>query len=169
MLYVIFKTWMSLISQCHIYVCTTYCPKPHFVVCCQACLHYLSLVIKSVYSKFTQRNILRLYLKLIRFDSSYYNPWIRWMHGAQMVAFNIVVAVKRLKRTVAKEVNWGFKWRLRWLVCLHIRIYFFCEYLAWLSLIYCLYIPTGLMVVLHHPHKESMHFWHFRSNGRIFY
>ncbi|XP_023748569.1 phosphoinositide phospholipase C 2 isoform X1 [Lactuca sativa] len=38
---------------------------------------------------FTQRNILRVYPKGIRFDSSNYNPLIGWMHGAQMVAFNM--------------------------------------------------------------------------------
>ncbi|XP_071711968.1 phosphoinositide phospholipase C 2-like [Rutidosis leptorrhynchoides] len=39
--------------------------------------------------RFTQRNILRVYPKGIRFDSSNYNPMIGWMHGAQMVAFNM--------------------------------------------------------------------------------
>lgn len=39
--------------------------------------------------RFTQRNILRVYPKGIRLDSSNYNPLIGWMHGAQMVAFNM--------------------------------------------------------------------------------
>ncbi|XP_071732758.1 phosphoinositide phospholipase C 2-like [Rutidosis leptorrhynchoides] len=39
--------------------------------------------------RFTQKNILRVYPKGIRFDSSNYNPMIGWMHGAQMVAFNM--------------------------------------------------------------------------------
>ncbi|XP_057979685.1 phosphoinositide phospholipase C 2-like [Malania oleifera] len=39
--------------------------------------------------RFTQRNLLRIYPKGIRFDSSNYNPLIGWMHGAQMVAFNM--------------------------------------------------------------------------------
>ncbi|XP_047316078.1 phosphoinositide phospholipase C 2-like [Impatiens glandulifera] len=39
--------------------------------------------------RFTQRNLLRVYPKGIRFDSSNYNPLIAWMHGAQMVAFNM--------------------------------------------------------------------------------
>ncbi|KAJ7959648.1 Phosphoinositide phospholipase C [Quillaja saponaria] len=39
--------------------------------------------------RFTQRNILRVYPKLTRIDSSNYNPLIGWMHGAQMVAFNM--------------------------------------------------------------------------------
>ncbi|CAA3014201.1 phosphoinositide phospholipase C 2-like [Olea europaea subsp. europaea] len=39
--------------------------------------------------RFTQSNILRVYPKGIRFDSSNYNPLIAWMHGAQMVAFNM--------------------------------------------------------------------------------
>ncbi|KAK9124501.1 hypothetical protein Sjap_014103 [Stephania japonica] len=43
--------------------------------------------------RFTQRNILRVYPKGTRFDSSNYNPLIGWMHGAQMVAFNMQVKV----------------------------------------------------------------------------
>uniref|UniRef100_A0A2P2LQJ2 Phosphoinositide phospholipase C n=1 Tax=Rhizophora mucronata TaxID=61149 RepID=A0A2P2LQJ2_RHIMU len=39
--------------------------------------------------RFTQRNILRVYPKGTRIDSSNYNPMIGWMHGAQMVAFNM--------------------------------------------------------------------------------
>ncbi|KAL8089530.1 hypothetical protein AgCh_039125 [Apium graveolens] len=39
--------------------------------------------------RFTQKNILRIYPKGIRFNSSNYNPLIGWMHGAQMVAFNM--------------------------------------------------------------------------------
>ncbi|XP_058110200.1 phosphoinositide phospholipase C 2-like isoform X2 [Magnolia sinica] len=39
--------------------------------------------------RFTQKNLLRVYPKGIRFDSSNYNPFIGWMHGAQMVAFNM--------------------------------------------------------------------------------
>ncbi|PON37568.1 Phosphoinositide phospholipase C family [Parasponia andersonii] len=39
--------------------------------------------------RFTQRNILRVYPKGTRFDSSNYNPLIGWTHGAQMVAFNM--------------------------------------------------------------------------------
>ncbi|KAL1823889.1 hypothetical protein ACET3Z_010667 [Daucus carota] len=39
--------------------------------------------------RFTQQNILRVYPKGIRFDSSNYNPLIAWTHGAQMVAFNM--------------------------------------------------------------------------------
>ncbi|CAH9111313.1 unnamed protein product [Cuscuta europaea] len=39
--------------------------------------------------RFTQQNILRVYPKGIRVDSSNYNPMIGWMHGAQMVAFNM--------------------------------------------------------------------------------
>lgn len=45
---------------------------------------YASLVIK-----FTQKNMLRIYPKGIRFDSSNYNPLVSWTHGAQMVAFNM--------------------------------------------------------------------------------
>ncbi|CAA2975287.1 phosphoinositide phospholipase C 2-like [Olea europaea subsp. europaea] len=39
--------------------------------------------------RFTQRNILRIYPKGTRFNSSNYNPLVGWMHGAQMVAFNM--------------------------------------------------------------------------------
>ncbi|KAH7864055.1 hypothetical protein Vadar_025182 [Vaccinium darrowii] len=39
--------------------------------------------------RFTQRNLLRVYPKGIRFDSSNYNPYIGWAHGAQMVAYNM--------------------------------------------------------------------------------
>ncbi|KAE9614997.1 hypothetical protein Lal_00048291 [Lupinus albus] len=39
--------------------------------------------------RFTQRNILRVYPKGTRITSSNYNPLVGWMHGAQMVAFNM--------------------------------------------------------------------------------
>ncbi|CAH2069505.1 unnamed protein product [Thlaspi arvense] len=39
--------------------------------------------------KFTQRNILRIFPKTTRFDSSNYDPLFGWIHGAQMVAFNM--------------------------------------------------------------------------------
>ncbi|VVB09633.1 unnamed protein product [Arabis nemorensis] len=39
--------------------------------------------------KFTQRNLLRIFPKTTRFDSSNYDPLIGWIHGAQMVAFNM--------------------------------------------------------------------------------
>ncbi|KAF8394919.1 hypothetical protein HHK36_018858 [Tetracentron sinense] len=39
--------------------------------------------------RFTQQNLLRVYPKGVRFDSSNYDPLIGWMHGAQMVAFNM--------------------------------------------------------------------------------
>ncbi|XP_059667996.1 phosphoinositide phospholipase C 2-like [Cornus florida] len=39
--------------------------------------------------RFTHNNLLRVYPKTTRFDSSNYNPLIGWMHGAQMVAFNM--------------------------------------------------------------------------------
>ncbi|KAF9599107.1 hypothetical protein IFM89_035386 [Coptis chinensis] len=42
-------------------------------------------------SRFTHRNLLRVYPKGTRFNSSNYNPMIGWMHGAQMVAFNMQV------------------------------------------------------------------------------
>ncbi|WOK93736.1 phosphoinositide phospholipase C 2-like [Canna indica] len=39
--------------------------------------------------RFTQRNLLRIYPKGTRVNSSNYNPFIAWIHGAQMVAFNM--------------------------------------------------------------------------------
>ncbi|XVF05323.1 hypothetical protein REPUB_Repub05bG0162500 [Reevesia pubescens] len=39
--------------------------------------------------RFTQRNILRIYPRGSRVNSSNYNPLIGWMHGAQMVALNM--------------------------------------------------------------------------------
>ncbi|KAL8171442.1 hypothetical protein V2J09_023246 [Rumex salicifolius] len=39
--------------------------------------------------RFTQQNMLRIYPKGTRITSSNYNPLIGWMHGAQMVAFNM--------------------------------------------------------------------------------
>lgn len=43
------------------------------------------------FGRFTQKNILRVYPKGTRFNSSNYNPFVGWMHGAQMVAFNMQV------------------------------------------------------------------------------
>ncbi|CAA0834406.1 Phosphoinositide phospholipase C 2 [Striga hermonthica] len=39
--------------------------------------------------RFTQNNLLRVYPKAIRLDSSNYNPLSAWIHGAQMVALNM--------------------------------------------------------------------------------
>ncbi|KAH7855255.1 hypothetical protein Vadar_022922 [Vaccinium darrowii] len=39
--------------------------------------------------RFTQKNLLRIYPKGIRVTSSNFKPLIAWMHGAQMVAFNM--------------------------------------------------------------------------------
>ncbi|KAL8027075.1 hypothetical protein ABFX02_14G072200 [Erythranthe guttata] len=39
--------------------------------------------------RFTQKNILRVYPKGTRFNSSNYKPQVGWLHGAQMVAFNM--------------------------------------------------------------------------------
>ncbi|GMN72377.1 hypothetical protein TIFTF001_051997 [Ficus carica] len=41
--------------------------------------------------RFTQKNFLRVYPKGTRLNSSNYNPMLGWMHGAQMVAFNMQV------------------------------------------------------------------------------
>ncbi|XP_058075013.1 phosphoinositide phospholipase C 6-like isoform X2 [Magnolia sinica] len=39
--------------------------------------------------RFTQKNLLRVYPKGTRFNSSNYNPLVAWAHGVQMVAFNM--------------------------------------------------------------------------------
>ncbi|KAJ4903944.1 Phosphoinositide phospholipase C 6 [Raphanus sativus] len=39
--------------------------------------------------RFTQRNLLRIYPKGTRINSSNYKPLIGWTHGAQMIAFNM--------------------------------------------------------------------------------
>ncbi|KAJ8620947.1 hypothetical protein MRB53_029476 [Persea americana] len=52
-------------------------------------LEKVSLTQATDIVRFTQKNLLRVYPKGIRVDSSNYNPLIGWMHGAQMVAFNM--------------------------------------------------------------------------------
>jgi len=42
-------------------------------------------------SRFTQKNIIRVYPKGTRVNSSNYRPHIGWIYGAQMVAFNMQV------------------------------------------------------------------------------
>lgn len=44
-------------------------------------------------TRFTQKNILRVYPKGTRFNSSNYKPQIGWLHGAQMIAFNMQVCL----------------------------------------------------------------------------
>ncbi|KAK9727130.1 hypothetical protein RND81_05G260100 [Saponaria officinalis] len=39
--------------------------------------------------RYTQKNILRIFPKVARIDSSNYDPFVGWIHGAQMVAFNM--------------------------------------------------------------------------------
>ncbi|CAH2075818.1 unnamed protein product [Thlaspi arvense] len=39
--------------------------------------------------RFTQRNLVRIYPKSTRVDSSNFDPLVAWTHGAQMVAFNM--------------------------------------------------------------------------------
>lgn len=47
-----------------------------------------------MFSRFTSKNILRVYPKGTRFTSGNYKPHVGWMHGAQMVAFNMQVSFK---------------------------------------------------------------------------
>ena len=49
------------------------------------------LIYAVVLPRFTQNNILRIYPKGTRITSSNYKPIVGWMHGAQMIAFNMQV------------------------------------------------------------------------------
>ncbi|KAL1544757.1 phosphoinositide phospholipase C [Salvia divinorum] len=66
--------------------------------------------------RFTQGNLVRIYPKDIRFDSSNYNPLIAWPHGAQMVAFNMQLEIAGvpgdtiMKKTKTLEDNWIPTW-----------------------------------------------------------
>jgi len=53
--------------------------------------------------RFTQRNLLRIYPKGTRLDSSNYDPMIGWMHGAQMVAFNMQVRLSFFLTLIKKK------------------------------------------------------------------
>ncbi|XP_051127205.1 phosphoinositide phospholipase C 2-like [Andrographis paniculata] len=73
--------------------------KPWLKVCPQNNAHRVSLneekLQKAVVThgtdivRFNQQNLMRVYPKGMRIDSSNYNPLVGWMHGAQMVAFNM--------------------------------------------------------------------------------
>lgn len=52
------------------------------------------MTLEIVICRFTQKNVLRIYPKGTRFNSSNYKPLVGWMHGAQMVAFNMQVWVQ---------------------------------------------------------------------------
>jgi len=52
----------------------------------------LSQSLKKNKNRFTQRNLVRIYPKGTRVDSSNYDPHVGWTHGAQMVAFNMQVS-----------------------------------------------------------------------------
>lgn len=54
-------------------------------------IKFMHVDLPELYYRFTQKNILRVYPKGTRFNSSNYNPLLGWMHGAQMVAFNMQV------------------------------------------------------------------------------
>ena len=57
--------------------------------------------------RFTHRNILRIYPKGTRITSSNYNPLLAWMHGAQMVAFNMQVHFPPLRKgNKSSIINW---------------------------------------------------------------
>lgn len=54
-------------------------------------LMVLTKMVAFFTSRFTQKNILRVYPKGTRVTSSNYRAHIGWMYGAQMVAFNMQV------------------------------------------------------------------------------
>ena len=68
--------------------------------------------------KFTQRNILRIFPKTARIDSSNYDPLVGWIHGAQMVAFNMQVKYldtspdKKKNRKYFFEIDTNYTWVL---------------------------------------------------------
>lgn len=52
------------------------------------------MVVFIIVIRFTQENILRVYPKGTRITSSNYKPMNGWMHGAQMIAFNMQVCLE---------------------------------------------------------------------------
>lgn len=54
-------------------------------------------------NRFTQRNLLRIYPKGTRVTSSNYNPFLGWVHGAQMVAFNMQVRCTSVPEQLVPE------------------------------------------------------------------
>lgn len=54
-------------------------------------LHIFIVYVVYVLSRFTQKNILRVFPKGTRVTSTNFRPLEAWMHGAQMVAFNMQV------------------------------------------------------------------------------
>lgn len=52
-----------------------------------------------LFSRFTHKNMLRIYPKGTRITSSNYNPLVGWMHGAQMVAFNMQVFILHFSKS----------------------------------------------------------------------
>lgn len=54
--------------------------------------HIWASVDNTITFRYTQRNLLRVYPKGTRLNSSNYKPMIGWTHGAQMVAFNMQVS-----------------------------------------------------------------------------
>ncbi|KAL6200341.1 hypothetical protein ACLB2K_030123 [Fragaria x ananassa] len=53
--------------------------------------------------RFADKNLLRIYPKGTRLDSSNYDPMLGWMHGAQMVAFNMHVGIAGVPRDTVME------------------------------------------------------------------
>ncbi|CAJ1860230.1 unnamed protein product [Sphenostylis stenocarpa] len=61
--------------------------------------------------RFTLQNLLRVYPKGARITSSNYNPLIGWMHGAQMVAFNMQVSPLHFPPFPFQDMGYGiFRW-----------------------------------------------------------
>ncbi|KAL8504805.1 hypothetical protein ACS0TY_016119 [Phlomoides rotata] len=72
------KVWLRVNSQ-----------KAHRVSLNEEKLEAAVLTHATEIVRFNQMNLMRVYPKAMRIDSSNYNPIIGWMHGAQMVAFNM--------------------------------------------------------------------------------
>ena len=67
------------------------CLKEVFIATVHVKIRSLVLIYAVDLPRFTQNNILRIYPKGTRITSSNYKPLVGWMHGAQMIAFNMQV------------------------------------------------------------------------------
>ncbi|KAL3638059.1 hypothetical protein CASFOL_018072 [Castilleja foliolosa] len=72
------KAWLRVDSQ-----------KAHRVSLNEEKLEKAVLTHGTEIVRFNQTNLMRVYPKATRIDSSNFNPLIGWIHGAQMVAFNM--------------------------------------------------------------------------------
>lgn len=77
-----------------------------------------------MFSRFTQKNVLRIYPKGTRVTSSNYQPHIGWMHGAQMVAFNMQVRFHFLSQIKHNSANLSVPLRFFFIVSIVFNIGF---------------------------------------------